>query len=164
MKYIKDWLVFESKASIKFVKQTKKSGAKTETYNVIKSGNVIGQIKWSSRMRGYAFLPEKEHDTEIKEFIKGLMSDRRKVLESYSSYEEFEHYVMDALKKYNIFQSQMNHLLDFYHDIIQSAYDEGSIQPLTVAEEIAKELKLSTSGLMQYKMDGTNRSQAITYL
>ena len=163
MKYIKDWLVFESKASIKFVKQTKKSGAKTETYNVIKSGNVIGQIKWSSRMRGYAFLPEKEHDTEIKEFIKGLMSDRRKVLESYSSYEEFEHYVMDALKKYNIFQSQMNHFLDFYHDIIQSAYDDGK-QPLSVAEEIAKELKLSTSGLMQYKMDGTNRSQAITYL
>ena len=163
MKYIKDWLVFESKASIKFVKQTKKSGAKTDTYNVIKSGNVIGQIKWSSRMRGYAFLPEKEHDTEIKDFIKSLMSDRRKVLESYSSYEEFEHYVMDALKKYNIFQSQMNHLLEFYTDIIQSAYDEGR-QPLSVAEEIAKELKLSTGGLMQYKMDGTNRSQAITYL
>lgn len=163
MKYLKDWLVFESKSSIKFVKQTKKSGAKTDTYNVIKSGNVIGQIKWYSRMRGYAFLPEKEHDTEIKEFIKGLMSDRRKVLESYSSYEEFEHYVMDALKKYNIFQSQMNHFLDFYHDIIQSAYDDGR-QPLSVAEEIAKELKLSTGGLMQYKMDGTNRSQAITYL
>ena len=163
MKYLKDWLVFESKSSIKFVKQTKKSGAKTDTYNVIKSGNVIGQIKWSSRMRGYAFLPEKEHDTEIKEFIKGLMSDRKKVLESYSSYEEFEHYVMDALKKYNIFQSQMNHLLEFYTDIIQSAYDEGR-QPLSVAEEIAKELKLDTGGLMQYKMDGTNRSQAITYL
>jgi len=164
MKYLKDWLVFESKSSIKFVKQTKKSGAKTDTYNVIKSGNVIGQIKWSSRMRGYAFLPEKEHDIEIKDFIKGLMSDRRKVLESYSSYEEFEHYVMDALKNYNIFQSQMNHLLDFYRDIIQSAYDEGSIQPLSVAQEIAKELKLSKSGLMQYKMDGTKRSHAITYL
>jgi hypothetical protein len=163
MKYLKDWLVFESKSSIKFVKQTKKSGAKTDTYNVIKSGNVIGQVKWSSRMRGYAFLPEKKHDTEIKEFIKGLMSDRRKVLESYSSYEEFEHYVMDSLKKYNIFKSQMNHLLEFYSDIIQSAYDEGR-QPLSVAQEIAKELKLSTGGLMQYKMDGTNRSQAITYL
>lgn len=163
MKYLKDWLVFESKSSIKFVKQKKKSGAKTDTYNVIKSGNVIGQIKWSSRMRGYAFLPEKEHDVEIKDFIKSLMSDRRKVLESYSSYEEFEYYVMDYLKKYNIFQSQMNHFLDFYHDIIQSAYDDGR-QPLSVAEEIAKELKLSVVGLRQYKMDGTNRSQAITYL
>lgn len=163
MKYLKDWLVFESKSSIKFVKQKKKSGAKTDTYNVIKSGNVIGQIKWSSRMRGYAFLPEKEHDTEIKDFIKSLMSDRRKVLESYSSYEEFKYYVMDYLKKYNIFQSQMNHFLDFYHDIIQSAYDDGR-QPLSVAEEIAKELKLSVVGLRQYKMDGTNRSQAITYL
>ena len=38
--------------------------------------------------------------------------------------------VMDALKKYNIFQSQMNHLLEFYTDIIQSAYDEGR-QPLS---------------------------------
>ena len=101
--------------------------------------------------------------SEIKEFIKGLMSDRKKLLESYSSYVEFEHYVMDSLKKYNIFQSEMNHLIDFYTDIIKSAYDEGR-QPLSVAEEIAKELKLSTGGLMQYKMDGTNRSQAITYL
>jgi hypothetical protein len=163
MKYLKDWLVFESKSSIKFVKQTKKSGAKTDTYNVIKSGNVIGQIKWSSRMRGYAFLPEKEHDNEIKEFIKGLMSDRKKVLESYSSYEEFEYYVIDCLKKYNIFQSQMIFLIEKYYDLIQSAYDEGK-QPLYVSEIIAKELNLSTGGLMQYKMDGTNRSQAITYL
>jgi hypothetical protein len=28
-------------------------------------------------MRGYAFLPEKDHDTEIKNFIKDLMSKRR---------------------------------------------------------------------------------------
>lgn len=85
------------------------------------------------------------------------------VFESYSSYEEFEYYVMDALKSYNIYQSEMNHLLDFYHDIIQSAYDEGK-QPLSVAQEIAKELQLRKVSLMQYKMDGTNRSQAITYL
>jgi hypothetical protein len=77
MKYLKDWLVFESKSSIKFVKQTKKAGAKTDTYNVIKSGNVIGQIKWSSRMRGYAFLPTTDVSDEIKDFVKDLMKKRR---------------------------------------------------------------------------------------
>jgi hypothetical protein len=41
------------------------------------AGTVIGQIKWSSRMRGYAFLPEKDHDDEIKTFIKDLMSKRK---------------------------------------------------------------------------------------
>jgi hypothetical protein len=30
-------------------------------------------------MRGYAFLPEKEHSDEIKDFIKDLMSKRRKI-------------------------------------------------------------------------------------
>jgi hypothetical protein len=79
MKYLKTYRLFESKSSLKFTKQTSKKGAKTETYNVIKDGEVIGQIKWSSRMRGYAFLPEKEHSDEIKDFIKDLMSKRRKI-------------------------------------------------------------------------------------
>lgn len=77
MRYLKTYQVFESK-SIKFKKKPNKKGAKTETYDVIKDGETIGQIKWSSRMRGYAFLPEKEHDEEIKNFIKDLMSKRRK--------------------------------------------------------------------------------------
>ena len=88
MKYLKSYTLFErvsnetklfeSKSSLKFTKQPSKKGAKTETYNVIKDGEVIGQIKWSSRMRGYAFLPEKEHDDEIKKFIKDLMNKRKK--------------------------------------------------------------------------------------
>ena len=78
MKYLKTYKLFESKYSLKFTKQPSKKGAKTETYNVIKDGEVIGQIKWSSRMRGYAFLPEKEHDDEIKKFIKDLMNKRKK--------------------------------------------------------------------------------------
>ena len=78
MKYLKTYKLFESKSSLKFTKQPSKKGAKTETYNVIKDGEVIGQIKWSSRMRGYAFLPEKEHDDEIKKFIKDLMNKRKK--------------------------------------------------------------------------------------
>lgn len=78
MKWLKTYKIFESKSSLKFVEQPTKKGAKTETYNVIKNGEVIGQIKWSSKMRGYAFLPEKEHDVEIKNFIKDLMSKRKK--------------------------------------------------------------------------------------
>ena len=92
MKYLKTYKLFESKSSLKFTKQPSKKGAKTETYNVIKDGEVIGQIKWSSRMRGYAFLPEKEHDDEIKDFIKGLMNKRKesKTNESIQSEESRE--------------------------------------------------------------------------
>jgi len=77
MRYIQTYQLFESKSNIKFVKKESKKGAKTETYDVVKSGDVIGQIRWSSRTRGYAFLPEKDHDDEIKTFIKDLMSKRR---------------------------------------------------------------------------------------
>lgn len=77
MKYLKSYKLFESKSDLKFVKQPKKAGAKTDTYNVVKSGNVIGQVKWYSRMRGYAFVPTKECDNEIKEFVKDLMKKRR---------------------------------------------------------------------------------------
>jgi len=77
MKYLKNYILFESKSNLKFVKQPKKKGAKTETYNVSKDGNVIGQVKWSSRMRGYAFLPTTDSSDEIKEFIKDLMKKRK---------------------------------------------------------------------------------------
>jgi hypothetical protein len=78
MKYLKSYILFESKSNLKFVKQPKKKGAKTETYNVNKDGNVIGQIKWSSRMRGYAFQPTTDSSDEIKKFIKDLMKSRKK--------------------------------------------------------------------------------------
>jgi len=92
MKYLKTYKIFESK-SLKFVKQPTKKGAKTETYNVVKDGEVIGQIKWSSRMRGYAFLPEKQHDDEIKNFIKDLMSKRKnsKLNEEFDFFSQYEY-------------------------------------------------------------------------
>lgn len=76
MKYLETYKIFESK-SIKFDKQPKKKGAKTETYNVIKGDFIIGQIKWSSRMRGYSFLPTSDVSDEIKDFIKDLMIKRK---------------------------------------------------------------------------------------
>ena len=78
MRYLKAYQIFESKSGIKFVKKESKKGAKTETYDVVKAGEIIGQIRWSSRMRVYAFLPEKDHDDEIKTFIKDLMSKRKR--------------------------------------------------------------------------------------
>lgn len=75
MNNIISFKVFES---IEFKKQPKKESAKTDTYNVTKDGNVIGQVKWSSRMRGYAFLPTVDCDAQIKNFVKDLMAKRRK--------------------------------------------------------------------------------------
>jgi len=80
MKYLKSYKIFESKkesSKIKFTLQPKKKGAKTDIYNVSKDGNVIGQIKWYSRMRGYAFLPTSDCNDEIKDFIKDLMKKRK---------------------------------------------------------------------------------------
>ena len=70
---------FESKKSgkLKFVKQPKKVGAKTDVYNVMKNGKAIGCVKWSSRLRGYSFLPLPDCDSEIKEFGKDLMNKKR---------------------------------------------------------------------------------------
>lgn len=74
IKFVKESILLES---LKFNKQPKKSGAKTDVYNVSKSGKVVGQVKWSSRMRGYAFLPTPDCESEIKEFVKDLMAKRR---------------------------------------------------------------------------------------
>lgn len=63
--------------NVKFVKLVKKADKKTDTYNVLKDDTIIGQIKWSSRARGYAFLPTEDCSAEIKEFVKDLMIKRR---------------------------------------------------------------------------------------
>lgn len=77
MKYLKSYKLFESSSNIKFIKQPKKKGAKTDIYNVNKGGVVIGQVKWFSRMRGYAFLPTTDCNDVVKEFVKDLMKKRR---------------------------------------------------------------------------------------
>lgn len=77
MKFLDSFNIFENKSNIKFIRKEKKKGAKTDTYDVSKGGTVIGQIKWSSRMRGYAFLPTSDCSSEISEFVKDLMRKRR---------------------------------------------------------------------------------------
>lgn len=62
---------------VQFVKLLKKADKKTDTFKVLKDDVIIGQIKWSSRARGYAFLPTDDCSDEIKEFVKDLMVKRR---------------------------------------------------------------------------------------
>lgn len=80
MIYLKPYKLFDSKkeeSKVKFTLQPKKKGAKTDTYNVIKDGNIIGQIKWYSRLRGYSFLPTNDINDEIKDFVRNLMKKRQ---------------------------------------------------------------------------------------
>jgi len=76
MIYLKSFLE-SKKEAIKFLLQPKKKGSKTDTYKVNKGSKTIGLIKWSSRVRGYAFLPTQDCDDTIKDFIKDLMRKRR---------------------------------------------------------------------------------------
>ena len=67
----------EISEKLKFTKQAKKKDAKTDTFKVFNGKSNIGQVKWSSRMRGYAYLPTPESNLEITEFIKDLNTKRR---------------------------------------------------------------------------------------
>jgi len=68
---------FNLSESVEFKKKPKKKGAKTEVYDVVKNDDIVGQIKWSSRVMGYAFTPTKDCEKEVKEFVKELMAKRR---------------------------------------------------------------------------------------
>jgi hypothetical protein len=139
MRYLQTYQIFESKSIIKFVKKESKKGAKTETYDVVKSGEVIGQIRWSSRMRGYAFLPEKDHDDEIKTFIKDLMSKRKKVkLVKESRYDDFKE-ILHSLEDWG---------MDFK--------DDGLIVNISPKEEIGikvRSMNIPTSDVEPFYME-----------
>ena len=86
-----------------------------------------------------------------------------KVFESaYSSSEEYREEILEFLKKYNLFPEQIRYLLDQYSDEIEEWYSEGKYSR-DFAEKIAKDLNLSTGGIMQYKMTGGNQWQNIYY-
>ena len=64
--------------ALKFTKKSKKKGAKTDVYDVMRNKTLLGQVKWSSRVMGYAFTPTKDCEKQVKDFIKDLMAERRK--------------------------------------------------------------------------------------
>ena len=68
---------FNLNESVKFKKKPKKKGAKTDVYDVINDDILVGQVKLSSRVMGYAFTPTKDCESEVKEFVKSLMDKRR---------------------------------------------------------------------------------------
>ena len=86
-----------------------------------------------------------------------------KVFENaYSSIDEYQSEILGLLKKYNLFPEQIRYLLDQYSDDIEEWYSTGKYSKDFV-EKIAKDLNLSTGGLMQYKMTGGNQWQNIYY-
>ena len=72
-------VITESKTTpkLKFNKQSRKKGAKTDVYNVVKGGTTIGQVKWYSRLRGYGFLPPSGDESEVTEFVKEISKTHR---------------------------------------------------------------------------------------
>ena len=72
-------VISESKPTpkLKFNKQPRKKGAKTDVYNVVKGGTTIGQVKWYSRLRGYGFLPPSGDESEVTEFVKEISKTHR---------------------------------------------------------------------------------------
>jgi hypothetical protein len=73
---IKTFESFNLFESLEFKKQPSKG--KTERYKVEKDEKEIGEVKWSSRMRGYDFQPPSDSEKEIKEFTSKLMVKWRK--------------------------------------------------------------------------------------
>jgi hypothetical protein len=65
------------KSKLKFNKQSRNKGAKTDVYNVVKGGTTIGQVKWYSRLRGYGFLPPSGDESEVTEFVKEISKTHR---------------------------------------------------------------------------------------
>jgi hypothetical protein len=63
--------------NIEFKKQPKKKNRKTDVYNVIKDDVIVGVIKWSSRVMGYAFSPTPNCESDVKDFIKELMIKKK---------------------------------------------------------------------------------------
>jgi hypothetical protein len=84
MKWIKKFEGFDQdiedilNESVSFKKKQKKKNAKTDVYDVMRDKTLLGQIKWSSRVMGYAFSPTKDCEKKVKDFIKDLMAERRK--------------------------------------------------------------------------------------
>lgn len=86
-----------------------------------------------------------------------------KVFETaYSSLDEYQAEILGFLKKYNLFPEQTRYLLDQYSDDIEEWYSAGKYSR-DFAEKIAKELNLSSGGMLQYKMTGGNQWQNIYY-
>lgn len=70
-------LSFSLFEKLEFKKREKKADAKTDTFDVIKDDTEIGQVKWWSRVRGYGFVPPKEDEPVVKDFVADLMAKRR---------------------------------------------------------------------------------------
>ena len=85
-----------------------------------------------------------------------------KTFESYSDIEQYTDEIFTFLRKYNLFPEQERYLRGAYSNEIEKWYNDGKYTR-EFSEKIAKDLQLSTGGLMQYKMTGGNQWQNIYY-
>lgn len=86
-----------------------------------------------------------------------------KTFEAFSTtLDEYSLEVSEYLRRYNLFPSQISHLLDQYSSDIEEAHGEGRYSK-EVAEKIAKELRLGSGGMMQMSLRGGNGWQNIYY-
>lgn len=86
-----------------------------------------------------------------------------KTFEAFSTtLDEYSLEVSEYLRRYNLFPSQISHLLDQYSSDIEEAHGEGRYSK-EVAEKIAKDLRLGSGGMMQMSLRGGNRWQNIYY-
>ena len=86
-----------------------------------------------------------------------------KTFEAFSTtLDEYSLEVSEYLRRYNLFPSQISHLLDQYSSDIEEAHGEGRYSK-EVAEKIAKELRLGSGGMMQMSLRGGSGWQNIYY-
>ncbi len=86
-----------------------------------------------------------------------------KKFEAYRSFDEYRLEIMDFLKRYNMFPTQLTHLMDFYEDEMLEWYESGKYSR-EFANRIANDLNLDSGGLMQYGVGPGAKYQQIKYL
>ncbi len=84
------------------------------------------------------------------------------LFESYSSIEEYISYVINYLNKFDIIQSEIESLINSFYEKIKKSYNDGR-QPFQIANDIAKELNLTSNGFGQYKKYGISNRE-VKYL
>jgi hypothetical protein len=67
-----------------------------------------------------------------------------KTFEAYNSFEEFNSFVIEYLKNYNLTSTQLIDLVDRYQYEIEETFNSGA-QPLQIVNKIVKDLNLDNN-------------------
>lgn len=86
-----------------------------------------------------------------------------KLTEAYNDVQEYRNEIQDELKKYDIRPVELNRILNFYEDEIQSDFESGQY-PKFFVDKIVKELELGNDGGFISQKMSPPRNQTIKYL